>query len=181
MSEKPQITDDTPLPLKLAAELAFAGGGMTASGLRKEAGNGRLVIERIAGKEFTTLGAIKEMRKLCVLNASAPRDLGKSIEHPPQTADHTAAALTKLRMRLYYREEDGKLKDLAMAKRERDALEACSRGKGAFIDVDRFWRRTIRWLEVRGFIEVRLDRDPLSARITPAGEAKWRRISEQSG
>jgi hypothetical protein len=73
MSEKPQITDDTPLPLKLAAELAFAGGGMTASGLRKEAGNGRLVIERIAGKEFTTLSAIKEMRKLCVLNASAPR------------------------------------------------------------------------------------------------------------
>ena len=64
-------------------------------------------------------------------------------------------------MWLYYREEDGKLKDLAMTKRERDALEACSRGKGAFIDVDRFWRRTIRWLEVRGFIEVRLDRDPL--------------------
>ena len=51
-------------------------------------------------------------------------------------------------MWLYYREEDGKLKDLAMTKRERDALEACSRGKGAFIDVDRFWRRTIRWLEV---------------------------------
>src|ERR1700722_6406498 len=60
MSEKPQITDDTPLPLKLAAELAFADGGTTASGLRKEAGNGRLVIERIAGKEFTTLGAIEE-------------------------------------------------------------------------------------------------------------------------
>lgn len=40
---------------------------MTASGLRKEAARGRLVIERIAGKDYTTLAAIADMRKLCRL------------------------------------------------------------------------------------------------------------------
>src|SRR5262249_2486218 len=39
-----------------------------ASGLRKEAGRGRLVIERTAGKDYTTLAAIEEMRRLCQLH-----------------------------------------------------------------------------------------------------------------
>jgi hypothetical protein len=51
-------TDTTPLRLKTAAEVAFPGGGMTASGLRHEAVRGRLVVERIAGKDYTTLQAI---------------------------------------------------------------------------------------------------------------------------
>lgn len=58
-------TDTTPLRLKRAAEVAFPDGGMTASGLRREAVRGRLVVERIAGKDYTTLQAIADMRKLC--------------------------------------------------------------------------------------------------------------------
>ena len=38
---------------------------MTVSGLRREAAKGRLVIEVIAGKHFTTLAAIARMRELC--------------------------------------------------------------------------------------------------------------------
>lgn len=57
--------DTTPLRLKEAAELAFPGGGMTPSGLRREAQRGRLVIERIAGKDYVTLEAIAAMRQLC--------------------------------------------------------------------------------------------------------------------
>jgi len=38
---------------------------MTVSGLRKEAAKGRLVIERIAGKDFVTLAAITDMRAAC--------------------------------------------------------------------------------------------------------------------
>jgi hypothetical protein len=38
---------------------------MTASGLRREAAKGRLVIERVAGKDFTTLAEIENMRALC--------------------------------------------------------------------------------------------------------------------
>jgi hypothetical protein len=63
-----QIADDTPLRLDVAAALAYPDGSMTASGLRKEAGRGRLEIERTAGKDYTTLAAIAEMRKLCRQN-----------------------------------------------------------------------------------------------------------------
>ena len=70
------IGPDTPLRLDVAATLAFPGGGMTASGLRKERDRGRLAVERIAGKEFTTLAAIDNMRSLCrdplSLRASTP-------------------------------------------------------------------------------------------------------------
>ena len=54
---------DAPLRLEIAARRAFPDGSMTASGLRKEAGRGRLAIERVAGKDYTTLSAIAEMRK----------------------------------------------------------------------------------------------------------------------
>jgi hypothetical protein len=60
-----QIGPDTPLRLDVAARVAFPGGGMTASGLRREAARGRLTIERIAGKDFTTLAAITTMREKC--------------------------------------------------------------------------------------------------------------------
>jgi hypothetical protein len=61
------VKDDEPLRLDVAAKLAFPDGSMTASGLRKENAKGRLVIERIAGKDYTTLNDIKDMRKLCRL------------------------------------------------------------------------------------------------------------------
>ncbi len=48
------IRPDTPLRLDIAAALAYPDGSMTASGLRREAKRGRLVIERIAGKDYTT-------------------------------------------------------------------------------------------------------------------------------
>jgi hypothetical protein len=56
---------DAPLRLATAASLAFPDGSMTAAGLRREAKRGRLVIERIAGKDFTTLANIDCMRELC--------------------------------------------------------------------------------------------------------------------
>jgi hypothetical protein len=70
-----QIAEDTPLRLNVAAALAYPDGSMTASGLRGEAMRGRLVIERTAGKDYTTLGAIRKMRDLCRLEARG-RDCG---------------------------------------------------------------------------------------------------------
>jgi hypothetical protein len=67
-----QIADDTPLRLKVAADWAFPDGSMTASGLRREADRGRLVIERIAGKLYTTLADIDRMRMLCRVEARVP-------------------------------------------------------------------------------------------------------------
>ena len=65
LKRRPQIKPDTPLRLSVAAALAFPDGSMTASGLRREAARGRLVIERIAGKDYTTLANIERMRELC--------------------------------------------------------------------------------------------------------------------
>src|SRR5690242_19871347 len=56
-----QVTPDAPLRLEIAAKIAFPDGSMTASGLRREADRGHLVIERIAGKDYTTLVNIERM------------------------------------------------------------------------------------------------------------------------
>lgn len=56
---------NTPLRLADAVTYGFPLGGMTVSGLRREIARGRLAVERIAGKQFTTLAAIEEMRELC--------------------------------------------------------------------------------------------------------------------
>src|SRR5690349_25147390 len=74
-----RVTSDAPLRLSVAAKLAFPDGSMTASGLRREALRGRLQVERIAGKDYTTLEAINEMRKLCRVQA---RELGSTSASP---------------------------------------------------------------------------------------------------
>src|ERR1700730_461633 len=66
-----KVTPDTPLRIEIAAALAFPDGSMTAAGLRREGTRGRLVIERIAGKDFTTLANIERMRELCRVEAKA--------------------------------------------------------------------------------------------------------------
>src|SRR6516165_10589662 len=63
------ITTDTPLRLKVAAALAYPDGSMSASGLRREARKGHLVVERTAGKDYTTLANIERMRELCRVEA----------------------------------------------------------------------------------------------------------------
>jgi hypothetical protein len=67
-----QIPPDAPLRLSVAAKLAFPDGSMTASGLRREAARGRLELERIAGKDYTTLDAIRRMRERCRVQAKEP-------------------------------------------------------------------------------------------------------------
>jgi hypothetical protein len=59
------LGDDEPLRLEIAAARAFPDGSMSASGLRREHRRGRLAIERVAGNDYTTLKAIKEMREKC--------------------------------------------------------------------------------------------------------------------
>ena len=69
-----EIAADTPLRLVEAVRVAFPAGGMTVSGLRKEIERGRLVVEMIAGKQFTTLANIAEMRRLCRVAPKATVD-----------------------------------------------------------------------------------------------------------
>jgi len=105
------VGNDTPLRLDVAAKIAFPRGGMSESGLRREAKRGRLVIERVAGKDFTTLNHIERMRELCRVKPSHPdstfdkRNETKTVESlmlPPTLSlmevanSELAAALTTL-------------------------------------------------------------------------------------
>jgi hypothetical protein len=81
------IKPETPLRLSVAATLAFPDGTMTASGLRREAARGRLVVERIAGKDYTTLANIERMRELCRVE-----NLGRASGCSQPTADATATS-----------------------------------------------------------------------------------------
>jgi hypothetical protein len=67
-----EITLNTPLRLADAVKIAFPMGGMTVAGLRRERDRNRLVVEKIAGKEFTTLAHIERMRELCRAEAREP-------------------------------------------------------------------------------------------------------------
>jgi hypothetical protein len=78
-----EVPPDAPLRLGIAAALAYPDGSMTTSGLRKEAGRGRLAIERVAGKDYTTLRAIAEMRKKCLLEPKGRGSgLGRNADQP---------------------------------------------------------------------------------------------------
>jgi hypothetical protein len=97
----PNVPRDAPLRLSRPAEIAFPNGGMTASGLRHEAAKGRLTIERIAGKDFTTLAAINDTRKLCRREPSAAPDAPQTWDIDVARAAALAAAnkLKKLKPR----------------------------------------------------------------------------------
>lgn len=69
---------DAPLRLRDAARIAFPPDQvtgrptMTESGLRREAAAGRLTIWRVAGKDFTSLAAIREMLEKCRVETQSP-------------------------------------------------------------------------------------------------------------
>jgi hypothetical protein len=77
---------------------------MTASGLRREAKRGRLVIERTAGKDYTTLRNIEHMRELCRVEAGGlasgcaePNTIGLDNSHTPQSGSLKTVSTGKAR------------------------------------------------------------------------------------
>jgi hypothetical protein len=93
MPPRDKVAPDTPLRLEIAAALAFPDGSMTTAGLRRESARGRLTIERIAGKDFTTLANIERMRQLCRVEAKVPAfTSGGGPNGPPSGSSSTMAA-----------------------------------------------------------------------------------------
>ena len=84
------ISPTSPLRLETAARLAFPDGSMTISGLRREIARGRLSYEMIAGKHYTTLADIEEMRKLCRVQARPKASQASCAREPGR---HTACRL----------------------------------------------------------------------------------------
>ena len=77
MPDPKSIGDDTLLRLGVGAALEFPDGSMGASGLRREGQQGRLSIWRIAGKDYTTKRALREMRGQCVLSSHQDLSCGE--------------------------------------------------------------------------------------------------------
>jgi hypothetical protein len=77
-----QVKPDTPLRLDVAAALAFPDGSMKASGLRKEAGRGRLVVERIAGKDYTTLANVERAVPIAIVVVIYAEDVAAKHARP---------------------------------------------------------------------------------------------------
>jgi hypothetical protein len=109
------INDDTPLLLKVAGQLAFPGGGITSRGLIKERDAGRLVTERIAGKEFTTLGHIRRMRELCSGTGGFRPDGAGVTYSMPSVKDHS---LSNMALML----STDRLKERCKAKKEAERI-----------------------------------------------------------
>src|SRR5688572_30366979 len=63
---------DTPLRLSVAAAIAFPDQSISESSLRREAKRGRLRVEIIAGKTFTTVNEIERMRGRCRVEVRVP-------------------------------------------------------------------------------------------------------------
>jgi hypothetical protein len=89
---------DPDLPIRLAGiiPIMFPLGGMTPSGLRKEAARGRPVLMRIAGKDFTAINAVREMLRICAL----PRPPSEPVVDraaQPTNAETARMAIERLR------------------------------------------------------------------------------------
>jgi len=87
------ITATTPLRLDIAAQIAFPDGSVGVSGLRREIERGNLRAEMIAGKMFTTLANIDDMRKKCAVPTKAPESSSENHggrENPTDGSSSTA-------------------------------------------------------------------------------------------
>jgi hypothetical protein len=85
-----------PLRLKDALHYAFPAGGMTVKGLRRERDRGTLIVERIAGRDYTTLANIEEMRRRCQTEPKAP--VSTSVRRAVRDK-HTGSSLTPADLR----------------------------------------------------------------------------------
>lgn len=83
-----EIGGDVPLRLDHAAEIAFPNGGMTGATLRRQANRGNLAVERIAGKLYTTLADIREMRRRC---REEQKDRGSGYSRSDSAANMSSA------------------------------------------------------------------------------------------
>src|SRR3982074_3083623 len=97
-----EVSLDTPLRLSVAAAMAFPDGSMTASGLRRERARGRPLLERIAGKDYTTLANIERMRELCRVEAKghACTSDGVAPAHPSGSSSIMAAKSAQARAKM---------------------------------------------------------------------------------
>jgi hypothetical protein len=120
------VADDTPLRLAVAARLFFPDGSITARSLEREAQRGRLEVMHIAGKTFTTLGALARMCAAC--RALSPRPVSTSdapatTEPPPGSSSTAASKSAQARARMTSRKLKRRLPNTSTAAPDRPSAE----------------------------------------------------------
>lgn len=96
-----EVTDETMMPLSVAAEVAMAHGVVSAASaksLRREAERDRLVTYDLFGRIHTTLGDIKRMARKCLVQPKARGSTTpeKTTGGSSATADDQTKALAAL-------------------------------------------------------------------------------------
>lgn len=104
--DKDRPDPNAPMRLKDIIPIAFPHGGISPAGLRREAKRGRLRLMRIAGKDFTTLAAIEEMQRLCVVEP----DRREAPLHPDDRAKASLAVALTMAKELRTGQRGAKLK-----------------------------------------------------------------------
>lgn len=91
MGTMADLPDDASIPLAEAVRLFFPFGGVSVASLRTEARKGRLELHQIAGKDFVTPAAIREMKEQCRVLASRPASKSETADGSSETDRHTSA------------------------------------------------------------------------------------------
>jgi hypothetical protein len=100
---------------------------MSASGLRSEAARGRVVIERIAGKDYTTLANIERMRELCRVAAKGPTSGSDGVEDESRSGSSSTAGESSAQVRA--REISARLKKYSPTTSGENDARASGMGK----------------------------------------------------
>lgn len=95
--DRASVKPDDPLRLEVAARLFFPDGSMSASGLRKERNRGRLLVLKIAGKEYTTLAELTLMIERCKVE---PPSRGQTQVHNRSRPPNEMSALEAFDLQL---------------------------------------------------------------------------------
>ena len=115
-----EIDPDLPIRPADIIPIMFPLGGITPAGLRKEAVRGRLVLMRIAGKDFTTVNAVREMPRICAAPRPPSPPLGDR-SMLPADAETARIAIERLRAIMNKRAPENRRAALASRKAARKA------------------------------------------------------------
>jgi hypothetical protein len=103
MSAPPHLVVDNDVPQRLGVVAARF--GLTAAALRTEAKRGRLVISRVAGKDWTSVAEVREMFDRCRVNpkeSDSGFDQREAASAPPSSSEtaQSRSAQAALNLRL---------------------------------------------------------------------------------
>jgi hypothetical protein len=119
-----EIDPDLPVHLAGIIPIMFPLGGTTPSSLRKEVARGRLLLMRIAGKDFTTINAVKEMLRICAAPRPPPKPVVDRSQQHSTSLSSAYMLIEQIRTRAKAEALEKKRVRLAACLTEREETQA---------------------------------------------------------